>query len=77
MNVRKPKKLKKLNSVEGKIRKVRFTVLVIVNLGFFVSKVHFDLKSVINILNGLKRSCLAKKILKIHAVGKKCQIGTS
>ena len=24
-----------------------------------------------------KRSCLATKILKIHAVGKKCQIGTS
>ena len=26
--------------------------------------------------NGLKRSSLATKILKIYAVGKKCQIGT-
>ena len=69
------KKLEKLNSVEGKIRKLRFTLPMTLNLGFLVLKVFFQPICVMNIPNGLKRSFLAKRIFKIHAVEKKCQIG--
>ena len=43
--------------------------------GFLVLKVFFQPICVMNIPNGLKRNFLAAKILKIHAVEKKCQIG--
>ena len=42
MNVRKLKKLKKLNSVEGKIRKLRFTLPMTLNLGFSCIKSIFS-----------------------------------
>ena len=44
MNVRKQEKLKKSNSVEGQIRKLQFTVLVMLNLGFSCSKTTFSIK---------------------------------
>ena len=45
-------------------------------MGFLVLNVLFQKKCVMNTSNGLKRSYLTTKILKIYAVGKKCQIGT-
>ena len=69
------KKVGKLNSVQGKIRKLRFTLPITLNLGFLVLKVFFQPICLMNIPNGLTRNFLAAKILKIHAVKKKCQIG--
>ena len=69
------KKLEKLNSVEGKIRKLRFTLPMTLNLGFSCIKIFFQPICLMNIPNDLKRSFLATKIFKIHAVEKKCQIG--
>ena len=53
MNVRKLKKLKKLKSVEGQIRKLRFTVVGMLNLGFSCVKSTFSLKCVLNTSNAL------------------------
>ena len=52
-----------------------FTLPMTLNFGFLVLKVFFQPICVMNIPNGLKRSFLATKIFKIHAVEKKCQIG--
>ena len=69
-DVKMLKKFKKLNSVEGKIRKLRFTLSVTLNLGFSWVKSIFQPICLMNIPNGLKRCCLATKILKIQAVEK-------
>ena len=73
-DVKMLKKLNKLISVEGKIRKLRFTLSVTLNLGFSWVKSIFQPISLMNIPNGLKRSCLATKILKIQAVEKSAKL---
>ena len=73
-DVKMIKKFKKLNSVEGKIRKLRFTLSVTLNLGFSWVKSIFQPICMMNILNGLKRSCLATKILKIQTVEKSAKL---
>ena len=75
-DVKMLKKFKKLNSVEGKIRKLRFTLSVTLNLEFSYVKSIFQPICLMNIPNGLKRSFLATKIFKIHAVEKKCQLAS-
>ena len=74
-DVKMLKKLKKSNSVKGKIRNLRFSLSVTLNLEFSLVKSIFQPICLMNIPNGLKRSCLATKILKIQAVENKCQIG--
>ena len=73
-DVKMLKKLKKSNSVEGKIRKLRFSLPVTLNLGFSWVKSIFQPICLMNIPNGLKRSCLARKILKIQAVEKSAKL---
>ena len=73
-DVKMLKKFKKSNSVEGKIRKLRFTLSVTLNLGFSWVKSIFQPICLMNIPNGLKRSCLATKILKIQTVEKSAKL---
>ena len=74
-DVKMLKKVKKSNSVEGKIRKLRFTLSVTLNLGFSELKVFFN-QYVWWIFQkeGQKRSCLATKISKIQAVEKSAKL---
>ena len=69
------KKLQKLNSVEGKIRKLRFTLPMTLNLGFSCIKSIFLANLCDEYSKWPKKTLLAAKIFKIHAVEKKCQIG--
>ena len=68
------KKLKKSNSVKGKIRNLRFSLSVTLNLEFSLVKSIFQPICLMNIPNGLKRSCLATKISKIQAVEKSAKL---
>ena len=76
-DVKMLKKLYKLNSVERKIRKLIFTLSVTLNLGFSWVKSIFQPICLMNIPNGLKRSYLATKILKIQVVEKSAKLATS
>ena len=60
--------------MEGKIRKLRFTLSVTLNLGFSWVKSIFQPICLMNIPNGLKGSCLATKILEIQAVEKSAKL---
>ena len=61
MNVRKLKKLKKLNSVEGQIRKLRFTVMVMLNFEFSCFKSTFSTKMCDQYFKWLKKKLFSHK----------------